>query len=183
MILRYLHKHYSLASTPAMFNNTLTEDDAFLCPVDGGIMITAGHLPFNINGLKIFTNVRGLGKPDIKDILECAADVHKNFTVEALMNSEKIASTSIKRVDYMTVYTSDLVKAVRKAAGDIFKVLEPLGAITFGSQFLEPDGLFPNHIPNPKDKATMKAITQAVLSNKRILQIHVAIVFRKHIVY
>jgi hypothetical protein len=29
-----------LASTPAMFNSTLTENDAFLCPVDGSIMIT-----------------------------------------------------------------------------------------------------------------------------------------------
>ncbi|KAI9156126.1 hypothetical protein LWI28_000987 [Acer negundo] len=184
---------YGLASTPAMFNSTLTEDDAFLCPVDGGIMITASHLPFNRNGFKFFTNAGGLGKPDIKDILERAADIYKNFTVEALMNSEKIASTSVKRVDYMTVYTSDLVKAVRKAAGDIekplegfhivvdagngaggffaAKVLEPLGAITSGSQFLEPDGLFPNHIPNPEDKAAMKAITQAVLSNKADLGI------------
>ncbi|TXG49537.1 hypothetical protein EZV62_025412 [Acer yangbiense] len=184
---------YGLASTPAMFNSTLTKDDAFLCPVDGGIMITASHLPFNRNGFKFFTNAGGLGKPDIKDILERAADVYKNFTVEALMNSEKIASTSVKRVDYMTVYTSDLVKAVRKAAGDIekplegfhivvdagngaggffaAKVLEPLGAITSGSQFLEPDGLFPNHIPNPEDKAAMKAITQAVLSNKADLGI------------
>uniref|UniRef100_A0A6N2LSV6 Alpha-D-phosphohexomutase alpha/beta/alpha domain-containing protein n=1 Tax=Salix viminalis TaxID=40686 RepID=A0A6N2LSV6_SALVM len=31
---------YRLASTPAMFNSTLTEDKAFLCPVDGAIMIT-----------------------------------------------------------------------------------------------------------------------------------------------
>lgn len=29
-----------LASTPAMFNSTLTEDDALLCPADGSIMIT-----------------------------------------------------------------------------------------------------------------------------------------------
>ncbi|KAK2634002.1 hypothetical protein Ddye_028794 [Dipteronia dyeriana] len=184
---------YGLASTPAMFNSTLTEDDAFLCPVDGGIMITASHLPFNRNGFKFFTYAGGLGKPDIKDILERAADIYKKFTVEALMNSEKIASISVKRVDYMTVYTSNLVKAVRKAAGDIekplegfhivvdagngaggffaAKVLEPLGAITLGSQFLEPDGLFPNHIPNPEDKAAMKAITQAVLSNKTDLGI------------
>ncbi|KAI4385739.1 hypothetical protein MLD38_003734 [Melastoma candidum] len=42
------------------------------------------------------------------------------------------------------------------------KVLEPLGAITSVSQFLEPDGLFPNHIPNPEDKEAMKAITQAI---------------------
>ena len=81
-------------------------------------------------------------------------------------------------------------------------MLEPLGAITTGSQFLEPDGnkvtewktnlskflyltncylskskpdqfsgLFPNHIPNPEDKAAMKAITQAVLDNKADLGI------------
>jgi hypothetical protein len=30
-----------------------------------------------------------------------------------------VASLSTKTVDYMTVYTSDLVKAVRKAAGNI----------------------------------------------------------------
>ncbi|KAH7547898.1 hypothetical protein JRO89_XS14G0034300 [Xanthoceras sorbifolium] len=184
---------YGLASTPAMFNSTLTVDDAFLCPVDGAIMITASHLPFNRNGFKFFTNAGGLGKPDIKDILERAADIYKNFAAQAFMNSEKIVSTSVKRVDYMTVYTSDLVKAVRKAAGDIekplvgfhivvdagngaggffaAKVLEPLGAITSGSQFLEPDGFFPNHIPNPEDKAAMKAITQAVLNNKADLGI------------
>jgi hypothetical protein len=31
---------FRLASTPAMFNSALTDDDEFLCPVDGSIMIT-----------------------------------------------------------------------------------------------------------------------------------------------
>ncbi|XP_065871201.1 uncharacterized protein [Euphorbia lathyris] len=184
---------YGLASTPAMFNSTLTEDDDFLCPVDGAIMITASHLPFNRNGFKFFTNDGGLGKPDIKDILERAADIYSNFTDEVLMKSRELASASVKRVDYMTVYTSDLVKAVRKAAGNTekplegfhiivdagngsggffaAKVLEPLGAVTSGSQFLEPDGLFPNHIPNPEDKEAMRAITKAVLQNNADLGI------------
>ncbi|KAI3426718.1 uncharacterized protein J3R85_009780 [Psidium guajava] len=182
---------YGLASTPAMFNSTLTEDDAFLCPVDGSIMITASHLPYNRNGFKFFTSAGGLGKADIKDILERAADIFKNSSVEAYTRNK--ASASVKRVDYMTLYTSDLVKAVRRAAGNIekplegfhivvdagngaggffaAKVLEPLGAITSGSQFLEPDGLFPNHIPNPEDKVAMKAISQAVLDNKADLGI------------
>ncbi|KAJ6720263.1 PHOSPHOHEXOSE MUTASE [Salix viminalis] len=99
------------------------------------------------------------------------------------MKSKREASESLKRVDYMTVYTSDLVKAVRKAAGNIEKplegfhvvvdagngaggffaekVLQPLGANTSGSQFLEPD----------EDKTAMKAITQAVLENKADLGI------------
>ncbi|XLT55692.1 hypothetical protein HN873_048296, partial [Arachis hypogaea] len=115
---------FRLASTPAMFNSTLTKDEAFLCPVDGSIMITASHLPFNRNGFKFFTNAGGLGKTDIKDVLERAADIYNQFTAESLANSERKASSSIKQVDYMNVYTSDLVKAVRKAAGSIEK---PLG--------------------------------------------------------
>ncbi|KAI9387786.1 hypothetical protein POPTR_010G223000v4 [Populus trichocarpa] len=184
---------YGLASTPAMFNSTLTEDEAFLCPVDGAIMITASHLPYNRNGFKFFTNAGGLGKADIKNILERAVDIYNSFTDEGLMKSKRKASEFLKRVDYMTLYTSDLVKAVRKAAGNIEKplegfhivvdagngaggffaekVLQPLGAITSGSQFLEPDGMFPNHIPNPEDKTAMKAITQAVLENKADLGI------------
>ncbi|KAB1219070.1 Phosphoglucomutase [Morella rubra] len=142
---------YGLASTPAMFNSTLTQDDQFLCPVDGSIMITASHLPYNRNGFKLFTNAGGLGKADIKDILERAADIYDKFTAEGLMTSKEKASASVKRVDYMTVYSSDLVKAVRKAVGGI--------------------GLFPNHIPNPEDKTAMQAITQAVLANKADLGI------------
>ncbi|GKD34360.1 phosphoglucosamine mutase family protein, partial [Tanacetum coccineum] len=185
--------HYGLASTPAMFNSTLTKNEGFLCPVDGAIMITASHLPYNRNGFKFFTNAGGLGKADIKDILERAANIYSGFTPESLKEAERKAFSSISKVDYMSVYASDLVAAVRKASGNIEKplerfhivvdagngaggffagkVLEPLGAITSGSQFLEPDGLFPNHIPNPEDKAAMKAITQAVLDNKADLGI------------
>ncbi|KGN48077.2 uncharacterized protein LOC101204322 isoform X1 [Cucumis sativus] len=185
---------YGLASTPAMFNSTLTEDEALFCPVDGSIMITASHLPFNRNGFKFFTNVGGLGKADIKEILGRAAEFYRNLnSTDGLKNSRGKGSATIKQVDYMSVYASDLVKAVRKAAGNkekplegfhivvdagngaggffAAKVLEPLGAITSGSQFLEPDGLFPNHIPNPEDKTAMRAITEAVLHNKADLGI------------
>ncbi|WMV22623.1 hypothetical protein MTR67_016008 [Solanum verrucosum] len=182
-----------LASTPAMFNSTLTENEEFSCPVDGSIMITASHLPYNRNGFKFFTSAGGLGKPDIKDILERAADIYKNIANDDSKGAETAASLDVKRVDYMSVYASNLVAAVRKAAGNIEKplegfhivvdagngaggffvgkVLEPLGAITSGSQFLEPDGLFPNHIPNPEDKTAMKAITKAVLDNRADLGI------------
>eukprot|EP00879_Flechtneria_rotunda_P019116 GHRR01020071.1.p1 GENE.GHRR01020071.1~~GHRR01020071.1.p1 ORF type:complete len:323 (+),score=106.41 GHRR01020071.1:1430-2398(+) len=42
------------------------------------------------------------------------------------------------------------------------QVLAPLGADISGSQFLEPDGTFPNHIPNPENKAAMAAAVDAV---------------------
>lgn len=84
-----------------------------------GVISTASHLPYNRNGFKFFTNSGGLGKPDIKNILERAADVYDKFTVEGLTSSKEKVLASVKRVDYMSVYTSDLVKAVRKAAGNI----------------------------------------------------------------
>jgi phosphomannomutase len=43
--------------------------------------------------------------------------------------------------------------------------LQPLGADTTGSQFLDPDGRFPNHIPNPEDPEAMDAIIAAVKTN------------------
>jgi phosphomannomutase len=88
------------------------------------ILQIASHLPYNRNGFKFFTNAGGLGKADIKIILERAADIYKSFTDQGLLKSKRKASESIKRVDYMTVYTSDLVKAVRKAAENIGKCSE-----------------------------------------------------------
>jgi len=58
-------------------------------------------------------------------------------------------------------------------AGGFFAehVLKPLGADTTGSQFLEPDGNFPNHIPNPEDKKAMQSICDATIANKADLGI------------
>jgi phosphomannomutase len=42
------------------------------------------------------------------------------------------------------------------------KVLAPLGANVSTSQFLEADGRFPNHVPNPENKEAMASITEKV---------------------
>lgn len=43
------------------------------------------------------------------------------------------------------------------------RILEPLGADTRGSVFLDPDGMFPNHVPNPENADAMAAISKAVV--------------------
>uniref|UniRef100_A0A453K0J8 Alpha-D-phosphohexomutase alpha/beta/alpha domain-containing protein n=1 Tax=Aegilops tauschii subsp. strangulata TaxID=200361 RepID=A0A453K0J8_AEGTS len=149
---------FGLASTPAMFNSTLTKDAINHCPADGGIMITASHLPYNRNGFKFFTSDGGLNKTDIKDILERASRVYE----ESAHCGKQEQTGVVTHVDYMSIYASDLVQAVLKSAGNkekpleglhivvdagngaggffVDKVLKPLGAVTDGSQFLEPDG-------------------------------------------
>ena len=54
-----------MATTPAMFMATLYDD---FC-VDGSIMITASHLPYQYNGLKFFTAADGAEHDDIEEIL------------------------------------------------------------------------------------------------------------------
>lgn len=170
--------NFGLASTPAMFKSTVTE--GFNC--DGAIMLTASHLPFNRNGLKFFTAQGGLGKGDISQILSLAAE--HNFTAAA-------QSGQVTERDFIAVYAAELVDQIRTAvnhphhyqqplqdlhivvdagngAGGFYaeQVLKPLGADITGSQFLDPDGTFPNHIPNPENKAAMAAICQAVTQHQ-----------------
>ncbi|MBQ9238921.1 MAG: phosphomannomutase/phosphoglucomutase [Treponema sp.] len=53
-------------------------------------------------------------------------------------------------------------------AGGFFAtdVLAPLGANISGSVFLEPDGRFPHHIPNPENAAAMAALRNAVVRSR-----------------
>jgi phosphomannomutase len=168
---------FGMASTPAMFMSTITP--GFNC--DGAIMLTASHLPFNRNGLKFFTAQGGLQKQDITEILVIAAS-----------NKFQLTETqgSIAKHDFISVYAHQFVTKIREAvnhpdnfeqplkglkiivdagngAGGFYvdQVLQPLGADTTGSQFLDPDGTFPNHVPNPEDKAAMQSICAAVIKH------------------
>ena len=55
-----------------------------------------------------------------------------------------------------------VVDAGNGAGGFYADMLEDLGAWIEGSQFLEPDGHFPNHIPNPENKDAMASVSAAV---------------------
>ena len=161
--------NFGMASTPAMFMSTITEGYCF----DGSVMITASHLPFNRNGFKFFTDHGGIEKGDIKQILTFA---------EGTQTTGLSAGTLVDG-EFMDTYGKILADKIRAATGEekplegfrivvdagngaggfyVDKVLKPLGANTDGSRFLEPDGSFPNHIPNPEDKEAMASITEAV---------------------
>lgn len=164
-----------LSSTPSMFMSTVFEE--YQC--DGAIMITASHLPYNRNGLKFFDTDGGLNKGDIHQLITFATE-----------NERLTKSTGgIEKRDLIARYSEHLRTLIKKAvnssdyehpltgmkilvdagngAGGFYatQVLEVLGADISGSQFLEPDGTFPNHIPNPENKEAMEAVTKAVKEN------------------
>ena len=165
-----------LASTPAMFMSIIFK----ATKTDGAIMLTASHLPYNRNGMKFFTADGGLEKSDIKKILEIAAT--KEAKVGDVLKVTKFDLISFYAGHLRKVICdgldaardSEVLKGMKivvdagNGAGGFFaeKILEPLGADITGSQFLEPDGMFPNHIPNPENEKAMAAIKKAVLDNK-----------------
>lgn len=167
-----------ISSTPAMYMSTIFDETKY----DGAVMLTASHLPFNRNGLKFFTPDGGLEKKDITRILEIAVSnptIHiskkgNESTYDLISRySEFLVDTIRKEVNHPANYQKPLtdfhiIVDAGNGSGGFFvdKVLNPLGANTNGSQFLEPDGLFPNHIPNPEDETAMASIQHAVLSNK-----------------
>ena len=161
--------NFGMASTPAMFMSTVTEGYAY----DGSVMITASHLPFNRNGFKFFTAQGGLEKGDIKQILEFAgSDAVTGLPVGTLEDGEFMDAYSKILADKIRAATGlekplegfRIVVDAGNGAGGFYvdKVLKPLGANTEGSRYLDPDGSFPNHIPNPEDKKAMEAITESV---------------------
>ena len=166
-----------LMSTPAMFMACV--DPELHC--DGTIQITASHLPYERNGMKFFTPQGGLESADIEEILESAMKKQMPEAVEG---------GSVEERDFLSVYAGRLAELMRRrinseenyekpltglhivvdagnGAGGFYadKVLQPLGADISGSRYLEPDGYFPNHVPNPENEKAMAAISESVLQN------------------
>lgn len=160
-----------LSSTPAMFMTTVDMG------CDGAVQITASHHPKDRNGLKFFTRDGGLDGSDIADILNAAGEAEEfigsgngeckkcNF-----MNryAEILRNMIIEGVDAKSDREHPLkgmkivVDAGNGAGGFYAKdVLEALGADTSGSLYLEPDGNFPNHAPNPENAQAMECVSKA----------------------
>ncbi|MGI6020211.1 MAG: phosphomannomutase/phosphoglucomutase [Lachnospiraceae bacterium] len=168
----------ALATTPAMFMSVIYPETSFTA----SCMLTASHLPSDRNGIKCFNKNGGLNKGDITEILNIAADIAEGgYDIPGEM-------PDIPKFDLLSAYASDLKNHISDSLGASEKekplsglkivvdagngmggffadILSDLGADTKGSRYLDPDGTFPNHIPNPEDPTAMHAICEAVKEN------------------
>ena len=162
---------YGMCTTPAMFMAIITPG---FTP-DGSIMITASHHPADRNGLKFITAEGGLTHEEISALID---------TAEALVPEDFPISGAIVQKPFLPVYMDQLAARIRRgldtdiekpllglhvvvdagngAGGFYADLMESLGAWIEGSQFLEPDGHFPNHRPNPEDPEAMASVSAAV---------------------
>ncbi len=125
--------------------------------VDGGIVVTASHNPKDYNGIKF---VRENSKPISGDT---GLEEIRQLAQENLFDLAPVKGTN-EQVDVKKDYIKHLLSYIDVAnlkpmkvlcnagnggAGTIIDLLEPHLPVEFIKMFHEPDGNFPNGIPNP----------------------------------
>ena len=149
---------------------------------DGGLIITASHMPKQYNGLKFLRLIDGMLAPIGKGLgMEELEEIAQK---ESWQEADKQGSLKEKDVwqDFVEFTRSFVdVKAIKPLkvimdagngmAGVVAeKVFEGLG-LEIIPMFFEPDGNFPNHPPNPFEEENRREIVAKVKAEKADLGI------------
>jgi phosphomannomutase len=130
--------------------------------LDGGIMVTASHNPPNYNGMKF---VREESRPISADtgLQDIRALAERNAFGPAVAARGKVKQVDVKPeyIEHLLSYVDTkalaplkiVVNAGNGGAGPIVDMLEPHLPFRFIKVFHEPDGSFPNGVPNPMIEA------------------------------
>jgi phosphomannomutase len=140
---------------------------------DGGIMITASHNPSDYNGMKF---VREQSKPISGDngLQEIRAHAERGgFTSPAAAGVRRSIDTTQAYVAHLLSYVDVkklkplkiVVNAGNGGAGLIIDRLEPHLPFSFVKVHHEPDGRFPNGIPNPMLEENRSPTVEAIATH------------------
>ena len=146
----------------------------FSAEMDGGIMVTASHNPMDYNGMKL---VREGSKPisgdsGLDDIRRLAEDeplapVERKGRVAPLDLKEQYIRHLLGYVDRPSLRPLRVVvNAGNGCAGPVIDLLEKHLPFEFIKVHHQPDGAFPNGIPNPLLPENRSATREAVLAHK-----------------
>jgi phosphomannomutase len=148
--------------------------------LDGGIMVTASHNPPNYNGMKF---VREGSRPISADtgLQDIRALAERNGFGPPVAARGKVTQADIKPeyIEHLLSYVDAkalaplkiVVNAGNGGAGPIVDLLEPHLPFKFIKVYHEPDGTFPNGVPNPMIEANQAVTSERILAERADLGI------------
>jgi phosphomannomutase len=152
-----------LGPTPMLYYAEAVMED-----VDGGIQITGSHNPANYNGFKMVFQGRPFFGSDIQELGRIAAA--GDWTTVGEAGGEGAASTA----DIIDQYVARIAQAAppegyrigwdagNGAAGPVIERLVKMLPGEHHLLFVDVDGQFPNHHPDPTDEANLADLKQLV---------------------
>lgn len=142
----------------------------FARELDGGLMITASHNPPDYNGIKMVkSGARPIsaqtGLQDIRALAE-----QNRFSAPGRRGEVRCADITGEYVAHLLSYVDPdalapldiVVNAGNGGAGPIVDALEPHLPFTFVKLNHEPDGRFPNGVPNPMIEANRTVTSERI---------------------
>tara|TARA_B100000767_G_scaffold271820_1_gene298232 strand:- start:3013 stop:4359 length:1347 start_codon:yes stop_codon:yes gene_type:complete len=141
--------------------------------VDGGIVVTASHNPIDYNGMKLVKRgsqpISGdSGLCDIKALAESGDFTRSDNHVVKVSHLENRPDYLKHLLTYIDVDALAGLKIACNAgnggAGLVIDALEPMLPIEFSKIFNQPNGNFPNGIPNPLLLENRQPTVDAVLA-------------------
>ena len=135
---------------------------------DAGVMVTGSHNPIEYNGLKLSDGVQSLHGAEIQELRGRAASagvLAARGTVQEISVEENYISDLIARLGPVGP-----IKVVCDPGNGAASILGPRLLRAIGCQvdaiFAEPDGRFPNHLPDPTVPALMHSLMERVASTQ-----------------
>ncbi len=141
----------------------------FKMQLDGGIEVTASHNPRDYNGFKLTLGKNSFFGEDIQRLADIIEKEDYNSDIER---------GKTEKTDILTPYIDEISKGVRikeglkialdtgnGTGGPVMKRLLDKLHIEYQGLFLEPDGNFPNHIPDPIVPTYMEKLMETVKQN------------------
>lgn len=134
--------------------------------LDGGIEVTASHNPREYNGFKMNIGKETLYGDEIQKLREIIEK--ENF----LRTAERGKIENIDVVDPYVSFLKDNIRVEREikvaidcgngCAGPIVEEVYPEFPIRYDGIYMEPDGTFPNHLPDPTVEKYMQDLMDMV---------------------
>lgn len=147
--------------------------------IDGGIMITASHNPKGYNGMKLVG--KGAKPMSLSDDLQKIHDIilQNKFITNSTKGSESLNFDKSSYISHLYSYINPsslkplkiVVNPGNGPAGLIIKLLEEYLPFQFIYLNNEPDGNFPNGVPNPMIIENREITSQAVRQHRADLGI------------